>query len=95
MLKLKEKNQGSAEIIGCDRKKKKSRIGLVTVWRKCSTAQKRKIELNPHVSFSALDESTAQNCFWQALMSYLHFGHGPLRRAFHHSFKRTTLTQGD
>lgn len=29
--------QGSAEITGCDRKKNKSRIGLVTVWGKCST----------------------------------------------------------
>lgn len=97
MLKLKEKSllhrQRSAEIAWCDRKKK-SRIGLVIVWRKCSTEQKWKTELNPHVSFSALEESTAQNYFWQALMSDLHFGHGPLGRAFHHSFKENHLHSG-
>lgn len=77
------------------RRKKKSRAGLVLVWRKCSTQQKWKVELKPHVFLPVLEEFMAQNLFWQALMSYLHFGHGRLRRAFHSLVKRTTLTRGD
>lgn len=85
--------QDSAEITGWDRRK--SRIGLVLVRSRYSTEQKWKIESKLHVFFSILEESTAQNLFCQALMSQLHFGHGPLQRPFHCSVKRTPLTQGD
>lgn len=77
--------QDSAEITGWDRRK--SRIGLVLVRSRYSTEQKWKIESKLHVFFSILEESTAQNLFCQALMSQLHFGHGPLQRPFHCSVK--------